>query len=230
MTMSILDLLQHIVNEPAPKLGEPWGDESTQGRFVDDCLRKDPNERPSPAELLVSSRKRHQRSCFRRVAFTFQGLAPLTGYPSSIPRRFQRSPPGWRRSRRSRSTSRRGRRRCERNNASRFRSLLRSLLSLPYSFLLILARSLLSLFPLPTYLVSLAPPHIPDSFLVDEPKRTVSFRSSFASTPLSRSLAARFFPLPIPVAFVSSEEGGKGRERRGREGEHRVAMAEASVQ
>lgn len=54
MTMSILDLLQHIVNEPAPKLGEPWGDETMQGKFVDDCLRKDPNERPSPGELLVS--------------------------------------------------------------------------------------------------------------------------------------------------------------------------------
>ncbi|KAL7417127.1 kinase-like domain-containing protein [Mrakia frigida] len=54
MTMSILDLLQHIVNEPAPKLGEPWGEETKEGRFVEDCLRKDPGERPSPGELLVT--------------------------------------------------------------------------------------------------------------------------------------------------------------------------------
>lgn len=55
MTMSILDLLQHIVNEPAPRLPSPYGAETVEGRFVDDCLRKDPVERPSPAELLVRS-------------------------------------------------------------------------------------------------------------------------------------------------------------------------------
>jgi hypothetical protein len=55
MTMSILDLLQHIVNEPAPKLGEPFdGPDSEEGGFVDACLLKDPTTRPSPAELLVS--------------------------------------------------------------------------------------------------------------------------------------------------------------------------------
>ena len=54
MTMSILDLLQHIVNEPAPKLGDPYGDESKEARFVDGCLRKDPGERLSPGELLVT--------------------------------------------------------------------------------------------------------------------------------------------------------------------------------
>jgi len=56
MTMSILDLLQHIVNEPAPRLPSPYGAETKEGRFVDDCLRKDPAERLSPAELLVRSR------------------------------------------------------------------------------------------------------------------------------------------------------------------------------
>ncbi|CDZ96562.1 pkinase-domain-containing protein [Phaffia rhodozyma] len=51
MTMSILDLLQHIVNEPAPKLGEPWGVGTVEGDFVDRCLEKDPTIRPNPAEL-----------------------------------------------------------------------------------------------------------------------------------------------------------------------------------
>ncbi|KAF9066466.1 Pkinase-domain-containing protein [Rhodocollybia butyracea] len=51
MTMSILELLQHIVNEPAPKL--------TEGRFpvmaesfIDCCLLKDPDARKTPKELL----------------------------------------------------------------------------------------------------------------------------------------------------------------------------------
>lgn len=51
MTMSILELLQHIVNEPAPRL--------TEGRFpmeaenfVDSCLLKDPDVRKTPKDLL----------------------------------------------------------------------------------------------------------------------------------------------------------------------------------
>lgn len=55
MTMSILDLLQHIVNEPAPKLGEPHGDDSVQSRFIDATLLKDPEARQSPHDLLVST-------------------------------------------------------------------------------------------------------------------------------------------------------------------------------
>jgi mitogen-activated protein kinase kinase len=50
--MSILDLLQHIVNEPAPKL--PRDDarfKPEMCEFVDLCLRKDPSARPSPKEL-----------------------------------------------------------------------------------------------------------------------------------------------------------------------------------
>lgn len=54
MTMSILELLQHIVNEPAPKL-TPEGRFSTEAeQFVDSCLLKDPDVRPTPKELLVS--------------------------------------------------------------------------------------------------------------------------------------------------------------------------------
>ena len=53
MTMSILELLQHIVNEPAPKL-TPEGRFSAEAeQFVDSCLLKDPDARPTPKELLV---------------------------------------------------------------------------------------------------------------------------------------------------------------------------------
>ncbi|KAJ7643718.1 ste7-like protein [Roridomyces roridus] len=49
MTMSILELLQHIVNEPAPRLsGFPEPAEA----FVDSCLLKDPDQRKTPKDLL----------------------------------------------------------------------------------------------------------------------------------------------------------------------------------
>jgi len=49
MTMSILELLQHIVNEPAPRLsGYPAEVEA----FVDSCLLKDPDQRKTPKDLL----------------------------------------------------------------------------------------------------------------------------------------------------------------------------------
>lgn len=56
MTMSILDLLQHIVNEPAPRLigrgNQTFSECAVQ--FVDWCLDKDPAARKSPQELLQS--------------------------------------------------------------------------------------------------------------------------------------------------------------------------------
>lgn len=56
MTMSILDLLQHIVNEPAPRLvgrgDQTFPEPAVQ--FVDWCLDKDPAQRKSPQELLES--------------------------------------------------------------------------------------------------------------------------------------------------------------------------------
>ncbi|WRT64198.1 uncharacterized protein IL334_001127 [Kwoniella shivajii] len=54
-TMSILDLLQHIVNEPAPRLTsrrKTFPQEAVT--FVQDCLYKDPAERTSPQDLLAS--------------------------------------------------------------------------------------------------------------------------------------------------------------------------------
>lgn len=55
MTMSILELLQHIVNEPAPRL-QPEGKFPTIAEeFVDACLLKDPEARPTPKDLLVSA-------------------------------------------------------------------------------------------------------------------------------------------------------------------------------
>lgn len=52
--MSILDLLQYIVNEPAPRLTPPGRFPREAELFVDDCLRKDPGLRKNPKELLVS--------------------------------------------------------------------------------------------------------------------------------------------------------------------------------
>ncbi|ORX35992.1 kinase-like domain-containing protein [Kockovaella imperatae] len=53
--MSILDLLQHIVNEPAPKLGTSRRDFPSEAvEFVRGCLDKDPSIRQSPQELLKS--------------------------------------------------------------------------------------------------------------------------------------------------------------------------------
>ncbi|WWC58676.1 uncharacterized protein I303_101220 [Kwoniella dejecticola CBS 10117] len=54
-TMSILDLLQHIVNEPAPKLVSRKRDFPEEAKvFVEDCLYKDPGQRKSPQDLLAS--------------------------------------------------------------------------------------------------------------------------------------------------------------------------------
>ncbi|KAJ3729310.1 ste7-like protein [Lentinula raphanica] len=52
MTMSILELLQHIVNEPAPKLTPEGRFPKEAEFFVDSCLLKDPDARKTPKELL----------------------------------------------------------------------------------------------------------------------------------------------------------------------------------
>ncbi|KAH8114495.1 Pkinase-domain-containing protein [Phellopilus nigrolimitatus] len=52
MTMSILELLQHIVNEPAPRLTPEGRFPSEAEVFVDSCLSKDPDERQTPKDLL----------------------------------------------------------------------------------------------------------------------------------------------------------------------------------
>ncbi|KAJ6585428.1 kinase-like domain-containing protein [Mycena capillaripes] len=52
MTMSILELLQHIVNEPAPRL-TPEGRYPEQAEtFIDNCLLKDVTQRKTPKDLL----------------------------------------------------------------------------------------------------------------------------------------------------------------------------------
>lgn len=53
MTMSILELLQHIVNEPAPRLTPEGRFPKMAEHFVDGCLLKDPELRQTPKDLLV---------------------------------------------------------------------------------------------------------------------------------------------------------------------------------
>jgi mitogen-activated protein kinase kinase len=53
MTMSILELLQHIVNEPAPKLTSDGRFPKIAEDFVNSCLLKDPDQRQTPKDLLV---------------------------------------------------------------------------------------------------------------------------------------------------------------------------------
>jgi mitogen-activated protein kinase kinase len=52
MTMSILELLQHIVNEPAPKLTSDGRFPKIAEDFVNSCLLKDPDQRQTPKDLL----------------------------------------------------------------------------------------------------------------------------------------------------------------------------------
>lgn len=53
MMMSILELLQHIVNEPAPRLTPEGRFPQEAEDFVDSCLFKDPDARKTPKDLLV---------------------------------------------------------------------------------------------------------------------------------------------------------------------------------
>ncbi|KAH9480718.1 Dual specificity protein kinase FUZ7 [Psilocybe cubensis] len=52
MTMSILELLQHIVNEPAPRLTPEGRYPKEAEAFIDSCLLKDPDSRKTPKDLL----------------------------------------------------------------------------------------------------------------------------------------------------------------------------------
>jgi mitogen-activated protein kinase kinase len=52
MTMSILELLQHIVNEPAPRLTPEGRYPKESEMFIDSCLMKDPDSRKTPKDLL----------------------------------------------------------------------------------------------------------------------------------------------------------------------------------
>lgn len=68
--MSILDLLQHIVNEPAPRLASrrrTFPQEAVA--FVEGCLIKDPDQRRSPKELLVSDNSTGTTNFFPYRAF-----------------------------------------------------------------------------------------------------------------------------------------------------------------
>jgi mitogen-activated protein kinase kinase len=56
MTMSILELLQHIVNEPAPKLMPEGRFPKEAEDFVNSCLLKEPEHRRTPKDLLVRDR------------------------------------------------------------------------------------------------------------------------------------------------------------------------------
>ncbi len=65
MTMSILDLLQHIVNEPAPRLianAQGVRFPSDAEDFVERCLQKDPEKRANPKDLLVSYQRGQETS------------------------------------------------------------------------------------------------------------------------------------------------------------------------
>jgi len=61
MTMSILELLQHIVNEPAPRLTPEGRFPKEAEDFVDSCLLKDPEARQTPKNLLKHPWIEHSR-------------------------------------------------------------------------------------------------------------------------------------------------------------------------
>lgn len=84
--MSILELLQHIVNEPAPRL-TPEGRFPREAEvFVDRCLLKDPDERGTPKDLLVSFLALSIYICTGRFVHVFL----FTLVPGSVERRVDR--------------------------------------------------------------------------------------------------------------------------------------------
>ena len=88
MTMSILELLQHIVNEPAPRLTPEGRFPKEAEDFVDSCLLKDPDQRQTPKDLLVCA---YTRLCgildeilTRARCRTILGLCSLEIPPSTL--------------------------------------------------------------------------------------------------------------------------------------------------
>jgi len=61
-TMSILELLQHIVNEPAPRLTPEGRFPKAAEDFVDACLLKDPEASKTAKELLMLPWMEHSRT------------------------------------------------------------------------------------------------------------------------------------------------------------------------
>jgi mitogen-activated protein kinase kinase len=61
----ILDLLQQIVHEPAPRLPRSDAFPQILDDMVQKCLSKQPEERPTPQELLVSSNHHLRNKCDR---------------------------------------------------------------------------------------------------------------------------------------------------------------------
>jgi mitogen-activated protein kinase kinase len=72
MTMSILELLQHIVNEPAPRLTPEGRFPRIAEDFVTSCLFKDPDQRRTPKDLLV--RDLSSTPTFRFLSYLFFSL------------------------------------------------------------------------------------------------------------------------------------------------------------
>ena len=62
--MSTLELLQHIVNEPALRLTSKGRFLRTAGELVVVCLLKDPEVKKTPKELLVSGFPGLQCVCY----------------------------------------------------------------------------------------------------------------------------------------------------------------------
>lgn len=70
--MGILDLLQQIVHEPAPKLPECDAFPSYLHDMIGKCLLKSPNERPTPRELYVRDLSEHCPAIKRLMNFAGQ--------------------------------------------------------------------------------------------------------------------------------------------------------------
>lgn len=60
----ILDLLQQIVHEPAPKLPKSDAFPPILDQMIQKCLLKDPEKRPTPRELYVSAMSQSAFPCF----------------------------------------------------------------------------------------------------------------------------------------------------------------------